>query len=68
MKRIFIFGNGNTSFEDFIQHYVQPLSVLLEDLDNSFIVCDFRGVDTLVVEFLKTKTENVSVYHIGERP
>jgi hypothetical protein len=68
MKRIFIFGNGNTSFEDFMQHYAQPLGHLTTELDTAFIVCEFRGVDTLVIEFLKTKTENVSVYHIGDRP
>lgn len=68
MKHIFIFGNGNTSFEDFMTYYMQPLIHLISEPNTHFIVCDFRGIDTLIMEFLKTKTDKVSVYHIGERP
>lgn len=67
MKRIFIFGNGNISFNSFIQYYAQPLSDVLTESEVSIIVCDFRGVDTLIMELLKTETEKVSIYHIGER-
>ena len=66
---IFVFGNGNISFEDFLTHYQMPLVQVLHNHGNaSFLVCDFRGVDTLVLEFLKTKTERVELCHIGERP
>ena len=68
LKQIFIFGNGNLSFDDFITHYQQPLSNLVKEKNVVFIVCDFRGLDTLVMEFLKTTTPNVLVYHMGEKP
>ena len=68
IKRIFIFGNGNISFQDFMIWYIEPLKTLVLDKNTSFILCDFRGTDTLLAEFLKTETEKVSIYHIGERP
>jgi hypothetical protein len=36
--------------------------------DLHFIVCDFRGVDTMVMEYLKCSTPYVRVCHVGERP
>jgi hypothetical protein len=33
-----------------------------------FLLGDFRGVDTLMMEYLKTKTSKVTVLHIGEKP
>lgn len=66
--KIFIFGNGNLSFEDFIKFYHKPLEPLIMDKKNQFIICDFKGTDSLVMELLKTKTPNVTVYHIGEKP
>ncbi len=68
MKTVFVFGNGNTSFEDFKQYYEVPLTRLQDEEAVHFIVCDFRGTDTLAMEFLKTKTPHVSIYHIGEQP
>jgi len=70
MQTIFIFGNGNISFTDFLTHYVEPLENWLAQEKNavSFIVCEFRGLDTLVIEYLKTKTDKVRVYHMGEKP
>jgi hypothetical protein len=65
---VYIFGNGNISFDDFIKFYQRPLLELIQDKNNSFIVCDFRGTDTITMELLKNLTQNVSVYHIGERP
>ncbi len=68
-KKIFIFGNGNTSFQNFILYYVNILEKLVENpAEISFLVCDFRGIDTLVMEFLKTKTPHVTLLHIGEKP
>lgn len=55
------------SFEDFLQHYVHMLQWM--DVDHThFIVCDFRGVDTLVMEWLKNKSADTTVYHVGKAP
>ena len=64
--KLFVFGNGNTSFEDYSEKYVSYLCKLNKNTE--FLVCDFRGVDTLTMEYLKTKSSKVSVYHIGEKP
>lgn len=67
MKKIFVFGNGNISWEDFDEFYINPI----KDLDIfqcEFIICEFTGVDTLMMEFLKNKSEKVTILHIGERP
>lgn len=66
--KVYVFGNGNISFGDFIGYYEVHLRSLVAISGTSFIVCDFRGVDTLTMEFLKSETENVSIYHIGDRP
>ena len=65
---IYIFGNGNISFLDFIRYYQKPLSKYISDEAVAFSVCDFKGVDTLVMELLKCEATKVNVYHIGERP
>lgn len=65
---IYIFGNGNISYSDFEKYYKTPLEKYLKDKQCSFILCDFRGADTLMMEFLKTETVNASIYHIGDRP
>lgn len=69
--KVYVFGNGNTSFEDFTRNYAKALSrafFLGKVRPVSFIVGDFKGVDTLTMEYLKTLTENVSVYHMGVTP
>lgn len=66
--RLYIFGNGNLSFPDFLKYYHEPLSRLERGSNLHFIVCDFRGVDTLVMEYLKCSTPHVRVCHVGERP
>jgi hypothetical protein len=65
---IYIFGNGNTSFSDFRTHYETPLLQVVNNPEVHFLIGDFRGVDTLALEFLKTLTPNVTVYHVGEKP
>ncbi len=66
---IYIFGNGNIGFQDFIWLYGKSLhKVLSTHPEASFIVCDYKGVDTLAMEYLKTHTRNVSVYHVGSSP
>lgn len=64
---VYIFGNGNISLRDFLKHYGAVLDPLVEESEHHFIVCDFRGADTLAMELLKTRTANVHVYHVGER-
>lgn len=65
---IYLFGNGNISFEDFRIHYEEVISRCLSDETVHFSLCDFRGTDTLVMELLKCTSANVSVYHMGEKP
>jgi hypothetical protein len=65
--KLYIFGNGNISFGNFQKEYLARIEKL--DLSKvEFHLADFRGTDTLMMEFLKTKTSRVTVYHIGERP
>jgi hypothetical protein len=66
--KIYIFGNGNISLTDFLELYAKVLEPLVLDKENHFLVGDFRGTDTLAMEFLKTTTPNVSVFHVGEKP
>jgi hypothetical protein len=66
--KIFVFGNGNLSFDDFVRLYKMPLSILIERDNPTFLLSDFRGVDTMMMEFLKTITPNVVVYHMGTTP
>ncbi|MFK7934223.1 MAG: hypothetical protein AB8G22_11990 [Saprospiraceae bacterium] len=65
---IYIFGNGNLTFEQFSTFYLPILQQYATDKSAHFILCDFRGTDTLTMEFLKDKSKNVTVLHVGERP
>ncbi|HEX2901612.1 MAG TPA: hypothetical protein VHS96_18005 [Bacteroidia bacterium] len=66
---IFISGNGNISWPDYRIHYEAPILQLLgREPDAEFLVGDFRGVDVLTMELLKTLTPNVRVFHVGEKP
>lgn len=65
--RLYVFGNGNLDFDVFTRLYVPALETAL-DKDAGFLVCDFRGADTLTMEWLKTRTGNVEVLHVGGRP
>jgi len=66
--KIFVFGNGNISFADYLKLYTEPIRKIGFGPDIHFILCDFRRVDTFTMEFLKDKTSNVDLYHIGEMP
>ncbi len=68
MISIYIFGNGNISLSDFITYYQQPLLPYITNSEVSFILCDFKGTDTLSMELLKTYAQHVTIYHIGEHP
>lgn len=65
---IYLFGNGNLSFTDFLQLYGEPIKQIGFGAEIHFTVGDFRGADTLAMEFLKCETPNVSVYHVGKNP
>lgn len=67
MKKIYVSGNGNLSWEKFHEFYVQPLKDF-NFAECEFIIGDFSGADTLMMEYLKDKTEKVTVIHIGEKP
>jgi len=66
-KIIFICGNGNISFEKFNEYYINKLKHHINP-NNYFIIGDFRGVDTLIQEYLKTLTSNVEVCHLYKKP
>ena len=65
--QLYVFGNGNLSFEAFVEHYARPLS-RVDTASARFLVGDFRGVDTLVMEYLKVRSPRVTVFHRGDRP
>lgn len=65
---LYVFGNGNLPWDTFSLHYAPQLHACANNPHHQFIVCDFRGADTLTQEFLKTLTGNVHVYHVGQRP
>lgn len=67
MDKIYLFGNGNTSFEFFIEYYKPIIDKALAN-DFHFIVCDFRGLDVMVLEYLKDKTSNVTLLHCFDKP
>lgn len=67
MKKIYVSGNGNLSWDNFHQFYLEPLRKLnLSECE--FLIGDFSGTDTLMMEFLKDKSEKVTILHIGEKP
>lgn len=65
--RLYVFGNGNLGFDAFLAHYRAPI-LALDPSTTEFLVCDFRGVDTLVMELLEDRAAQVRVFHIGTAP
>lgn len=65
---LYVFGNVNTSWDDFVRYYVPQLDEWAADGSRGFVVCDRPGVDTMALEFLKTRTGNVRLFHVGETP
>jgi len=67
--KIFVFGNGNICFNDFNKLYINSIkSIIKKEETLHFILCDFKGTDTLMMEFLKCISANVTIYHIGNKP
>lgn len=67
-KTIYVFGNGNLSFENFKFYYEKEVIEVLKEENVSFVICDFKGVDTLTMELLKSSSSNVTIMHIGDKP
>lgn len=64
MKKVcyFISGHGNITFEEWLEHYKPLIDQALQE-EACFIIGDFRGVDTLSMEYLKDKTTSVTITH-----
>jgi len=67
MNVVYIFGNGNISFDVFQSYYIPKINNCLND-NYTFIMGDFRGADTLTMEYLKDKTNNVQILYCYEQP
>lgn len=69
MKKIcyFISGHGNITFEEWLEYYKPLIDKALKE-NACFIIGDFRGADTLSMEYLKDKTALVTITHCFENP
>ena len=67
MKTYFISGHGNLTFEEWLVFYKPLIDKALES-ESNFILGEFRGTDTLTMEYLKNKTTKVTVTHCFENP
>jgi hypothetical protein len=65
-QKIFITGNGNLSFENFQRYYITPLKSFISE--SEIILGDFKGVDVMMMEYLKDKTSNVTICHLFDDP
>lgn len=65
---VYVFGHGNLEFATFVERYVPAIDELLVDPTCAWVLRDFRGADALAMEYLKTRTERVTVFHVGDRP
>ena len=68
MTTYFISGHLDLTPEEFEAHYVPKLIEALADPDSKFIVGDARGADAMAQKFLSSRTENVTIFHMFERP
>jgi hypothetical protein len=67
----FISGHGDVTEEEFEQHYVPKINEAIEKGD-SFVVGDFRGVDTMAQNYLSSILpgihKNFRVHHMFTEP
>ena len=63
----YVVGHDDLTKEEFETHYVSQLNVAL-DLDGNFVVNDSNECDRMTQDFLKGKTNKVTVYFAGPRP
>ncbi|HUQ08043.1 MAG TPA: hypothetical protein VM261_36360 [Kofleriaceae bacterium] len=65
---VFVFGHANLAFTTFVERYVPAIETMLVDQSCRWIVGDRPGAETLAVEYLKARTELVTVFHFGKQP
>jgi hypothetical protein len=65
--KLYVFGNGNLSMRRFLDTYY-PVLEQVHDYTDEVLVCDFRGVDVMTMEAIKTMVPTVTVFHQGKRP
>lgn len=64
----FIFGHGDITKEEFDLHYIPYINKGIS-LNHTFIVCDYKGADTMAQEYLNFIQYNkVIIYHMFEKP
>ncbi|OZG72196.1 hypothetical protein BTA51_17775 [Hahella sp. CCB-MM4] len=63
----FISGHLDLSHDEFNEHYRPVIDIAIEQ-NQSFVVGDARGADTLAQQYLKGKTTAVTVYHMFSDP
>lgn len=66
----FVSGHGDLTQEEFDKYYLPIITdIISTDEDAQFIVGDYKGCDTLTIEFLTTwfPRRKLSIYHIGEK-
>lgn len=67
MRKIYVFGNGNISWESFNKIYIETLEKF-DISDCEFLIGDYTGTDTLMMEFLKDKASKVTIVHLNAKP
>jgi len=67
MKTYFISGHLDLTEDEFNEHYGPIIDLALSDQD-SFVIGDARGADTIAQAYLTNKTSRVIVYHMFESP
>ena len=63
----FISGHLDLSNSEFLEHYQPQIDNALKK-NSSFVIGDAKGADNLAQIYLLGKTENVTVYHMFEKP
>jgi len=64
----FVSGHLDLTKEEFESYYKPQFDEALEDDTSSFVVGDARGADCMAQEFLRTRSANVTVYHMHSFP
>jgi hypothetical protein len=67
-QSIYIFGNGNLAFVNFMEQYCSKIVEQCILPQVNFMVCEFRGADMLAMELLKNHSASVTILHVGKTP
>jgi hypothetical protein len=65
---VFVFGHENLAFATFLDRYIPAIDTMLVDATTSWLVGDRPGAETLALEYLKSRTERVNIFHCGKEP